>query len=750
MNKTVSIVICTYNRAHQLNRTLNSLKNLAYKNFEVVVVNGPSTDNTRDVLARYEGKIKTGANSQTNLSISRNIGIELSAGEIIAFIDDDAIPDKYWLDDILSLFEDGVGGVGGKVFGPDGNVQFNRGYVDIWGWGNAFSENASVDYNNPTGRLFNYIMGTNSCFLKKIILEVGGFDEYIDYYLDESDLCVRIIKAGYKIMYHPRAYVYHEFAKSHIRKDTYDPYHYNWRPIIKNSVWFAWKNSGGGRAEPAEREENIFKIKEAYLTRFERWFNNNCLTKDEYDEYVKTCHLAFARGYEDCKKQDRQLRYSFTNRNDFFPFDPSLKEPVLTICMVCKDNILKPVGGTAKHTHELAVGYVKAGHVVHVVTQGNENMNWSQDGIFFHAVGNNITLPILIEEDFPAAYTCLNYSYNVYKIISHLNLINYFDVVESALWDWEAGVASHLLKDIVPILIRLQTPLLKNIEAQGWTFNEDYKLYAEFEREMIDNAFGIISISDGIKHTIEDLYDIDLSAKLCKKIYLGVKEVPAAALKKNDGYTRLLFVGRLERRKGVHTIFEVLPRILMENKNVIMEFIGNTGIRDAMLNDTFEAYFRNKYENEPWYNRARFLGEASDEVKIMKYKECDIFIAPSLYESFGIILVEAMSAGKPVICAGAGGMKEIVVDGETGYAIEPENSGQLYEKIKLLIDNKELREELGQKGYARYKKYFTNEIMTKNSLDFYKEAIKRFKSGENSYTNRQPVLYEEKEAKNGK
>jgi glycosyltransferase involved in cell wall biosynthesis len=311
--------------------------------------------------------------------------------------------------------------------------------------------------------------------------------------------------------------------------------------------------------------------------------------------------------------------------------------------------------------------------------------------------------------------------------------MNYFDVVESVLWDWEIGVASYLLKDAVPIVIRLQTPLLKNIEAQGWTFNQDSALYAEFEKEMLDNAFGIISISDSIKHTIEELYGIDLSAKFCKKVYLGVEEVPAGEKRtKNDEYIKLLFVGRLERRKGVHTIFEALPRILMENENVTMEFIGNTGIHDAALNTTFEAYFRDKYENEPWYNRARFLGEASDEVKMTKYTECDIFIAPSLYESFGIILVEAMSAGKPVVCANAGGMKEIVVDGETGYAIEPEDSGQLYEKIKLLIDNKELREELGKKGYARYKKYFTNEVMTKNSLDFYKEAIKRFKRRDNA------------------
>ena len=118
MSKSVSIVICTYNRAEFLNRTLYSLKNLNYKNFEVIVINGPSTDNTYMILEKYSDRIKIDNNPYTNLSISRNMGIALSSGEIVAFIDDDAIPDKYWLDDIVSLYnDDKVGGVGAKCMG---------------------------------------------------------------------------------------------------------------------------------------------------------------------------------------------------------------------------------------------------------------------------------------------------------------------------------------------------------------------------------------------------------------------------------------------------------------------------------------------------------------------------------------------------------------------------------------------------------------------------------------------------------
>ena len=91
--KKVSIVICTYNRADFLKRTLKSLQYQIYKNFEVIVVNGPSTDGTKDILEQYKGIVKIAVNPKTNLSISRNMGIRMSAGDIVAFIDDDAIPD---------------------------------------------------------------------------------------------------------------------------------------------------------------------------------------------------------------------------------------------------------------------------------------------------------------------------------------------------------------------------------------------------------------------------------------------------------------------------------------------------------------------------------------------------------------------------------------------------------------------------------------------------------------------------------
>ncbi|NJK91934.1 MAG: glycosyltransferase [Blastochloris sp.] len=91
--RRISVVINTLNRADLLEQTLKSLGWQRHRNFEVIVVNGPSRDGTTEVLERWQGRIKVGDCPEANLSMSRNIGICMAAGEVVAFLDDDAVPE---------------------------------------------------------------------------------------------------------------------------------------------------------------------------------------------------------------------------------------------------------------------------------------------------------------------------------------------------------------------------------------------------------------------------------------------------------------------------------------------------------------------------------------------------------------------------------------------------------------------------------------------------------------------------------
>lgn len=719
MDKKVSIVICTYNRAPFLDRTLHSLKNLSYKNFEVIVINGPSTDNTNDVLAKYEKAIKIGHNPEANLSISRNMGIKMSSGEIVAFIDDDAIPSKNWLGEILPLYAtDDIGGAGGKVLHGE-YAQFENGYLDIWGEVTDFAAEPQ-NFNDPNGDTFNRMMGTNSTFLKKALIDVGGFDEYYEYFHDETDLCVRIIKKGYKILHHPHAIVHHEFAKSHIRENTYNIYQYDWYPIVKSEIYYILKNSEGHATED-ERKIKATEVVKKRHTRFIEWYRNNEISIEDFNKFIDMWNRGFEKGFSDALSQPRLLNYDLENNVEFMKYEPQRLEEALCICLLCRDDIFSGIGGTAKHTYELAQGFVKAGHQVHVITGSDEETSYMNEGISIHKIRYADNLNIDGMKNYPTTNRCVQYSYCIYKKILQLHEQYKINIIESPTWDFEGIIPAYLLKEKIPVVTRLQTPLLKAVESNKLELTEDLQIFSDFERALFTHSVGVIAISDNIKDTVEELYGVEL--KCVDTVYLGVEEPESMPIVNNDNNVKILFVGRLERRKGIHTLLEAVPGILENNSNIELILVGNDGLVDESLKDTFRDYFTKKYSKKSWFGQIKFLGEVSNVVKNREFASCDILVAPSLYESFGIILIEAMSYGKPVVGCNIGGMQEIVMDGDTGYLIKPEQKRELVDALNSLVKDKGKREQMGQSGYERYKEMFSNERMIEGTLRVYERYM---------------------------
>jgi glycosyltransferase involved in cell wall biosynthesis len=101
----------------------------------------------------------------------------------------------------------------------------------------------------------------------------------------------------------------------------------------------------------------------------------------------------------------------------------------------------------------------------------------------------------------------------------------------------------------------------------------------------------------------------------------------------------------------------------------------------------------------------------------------DIFVLPSIMEGFGIVLLEAMAVGKPIVATTVGGIPEIVEDQVTGFLVPPRNSGALAQKIMDLLENPDLREKLGQAGKARVLDRFSVQRMTLQLQDIYRGLV---------------------------
>jgi len=116
------------------------------------------------------------------------------------------------------------------------------------------------------------------------------------------------------------------------------------------------------------------------------------------------------------------------------------------------------------------------------------------------------------------------------------------------------------------------------------------------------------------------------------------------------------------------------------------------------------------------------LQDVSDEDKISYYMESDLFVFPSLMEGFGIVTLEAMAAGLPIVATNIPGSRDLVADGVNGFLVPPKSPESLAEKIILLVKNKKLRKEMGQESYQMARRYDWK-IITKKYVEVYETVL---------------------------
>ncbi|MEL7038542.1 MAG: glycosyltransferase family 4 protein, partial [Cyanobacteria bacterium J06592_8] len=134
--------------------------------------------------------------------------------------------------------------------------------------------------------------------------------------------------------------------------------------------------------------------------------------------------------------------------------------------------------------------------------------------------------------------------------------------------------------------------------------------------------------------------------------------------------------------------------------------------------NTYQQSFQEKWGSK-FNDSVVFAGSVDTEKLHHKYQECDLFVAPSRYESFGLIYVEAMSYGKPVIGCKTGGIPEVIEEKITGLLAQPSDPKDLAEKILNLAGDADLRHQMGQQGRQRVERLFSREQMAKQTIENY-------------------------------
>lgn len=156
----------------------------------------------------------------------------------------------------------------------------------------------------------------------------------------------------------------------------------------------------------------------------------------------------------------------------------------------------------------------------------------------------------------------------------------------------------------------------------------------------------------------------------------------------------LLFVGRFHEYKDIPTLIRAMPKVIKQHKNVKLLIIGG--------GETYPEVIR-EIQTNGVNSHVIILGNVSNEDLLKYYAGTDIFVFPSVGEGFGLVFLEAMASGLPIIAANAGASPEVI--GDAGLLFDPKSSEDLANKIVELIDNKELYEELKEKELERVKQF---------------------------------------------
>jgi len=239
----ISIVIITRNRANILDNCLRHV--LAQDNgpFEVIVVDASDNDDTRHLMANYPQvryvRLRDAANQMPR---SRNEGLKIARGEVVAFIDDDSLVQPGWLQALAHHYADPkVGGVGGLVLAPGEEPRRDSVVGRMSSLGTPVGD-FNVLTSGPVQ--VEHLRGCNMSFRREVLISLGGFDPSYDgsNFREDTDMSVRVRRAGYKLVYDPNAWVIHLYA----RKDAYgrdDRADRTYRfSVAKNTAYFRLKH----------------------------------------------------------------------------------------------------------------------------------------------------------------------------------------------------------------------------------------------------------------------------------------------------------------------------------------------------------------------------------------------------------------------------------------------------------------------------------------------------------------------------
>jgi glycosyltransferase involved in cell wall biosynthesis len=403
----------------------------------------------------------------------------------------------------------------------------------------------------------------------------------------------------------------------------------------------------------------------------------------------------------------------------------------------------KIVGGLGTYAAEITRKFVLLDHDVTVFTMNDDDRNlptreiWR--GIEIHRplhIDISDSLPDVIAADIKKWGMGGIHLFSrilVYNYLSAAKLVN--DLIRKEDYKYDMVVAHDWLSAVSGITVKreLDLPFAFHVHSteKGRTLGNGSEVVSNIELHGAKAADLIVTVSYAMK---DELIKLGFPKDKIGVCHNGVDEekynpktVEAEkirALRESYGLTdedlMILFIGRLVGVKGVDRLIMSMSHVLQNKPNAKLVIVGLGDLQDYITN-----LVRTMKLQESVKFRFEFIPE---EERILHYAACDVAVFPSLYEPFGIVVLEAMSMEKPVVvgAAGVSGMREIVIpfgDEQCGYHVNPSNPTDIAWGITSALENPEKTRWLGLNGRKRVLNEFTWNKIAKRTISLYEKTI---------------------------
>lgn len=371
--------------------------------------------------------------------------------------------------------------------------------------------------------------------------------------------------------------------------------------------------------------------------------------------------------------------------------------------------------------HRLMKEIAKKGHDVHVLAPftGGET-DYVLEGVHverfhyfyprrFEKLSGRAGMIDNVKEGFLVKIQVLTYLF--FNVFHSLRKLRKMDVIH-VQWPIPNGLGALFLKKIYGI------PYINTIHGEEVHLSKRYHMLFAL-RWLVNNSSKTITNSSA---TRKFCLEAGLDGEKIEVIPFGVDTDFFRSLDvyKDEKIFQILSVGYLIERKGFEYLIRAMPHVLTEHENARLKIVGSGPLESKLKALIYELDLGDQVE---------IIKNVSDEKLLMMYNSADLFVLPSIVDSqgntegLGVVLLEAMACGVPVIGSDVGGISDIIKNMETGVLIPEKNSYVISQVISNLIINRDLREKISDNGLNSVRKKFSWGKITEYYISIYSKMF---------------------------